>query len=55
MEGRYVPMAEARVPILDWGFLRSDATFDVIHVRRGSFFRPEDHLTASSGGWRSCA
>ena len=44
MEGRYVPVAEARVPILDWGFLRSDATYDVIHVRRGSFFRLEDHL-----------
>ena len=31
-EGRFVPMAEARVPILDWGFLRSDATYDVAHV-----------------------
>ena len=37
-------MAEARVPILDWGFLRSDATYDVAHVWRGSFFRLEDHL-----------
>ena len=44
VEGRYVPVAEARVPILDWGFLRSDATYDVIHVRRGSFFRLDDHL-----------
>jgi branched-chain amino acid aminotransferase len=24
--------------------LRSDATYDVVHVRRGSFFRLEDHL-----------
>jgi branched-chain amino acid aminotransferase len=39
-----VPVAEARVPILDWGFLRSDATYDVAHVWRGSFFRLEDHL-----------
>jgi branched-chain amino acid aminotransferase len=37
-------VAEARVPILDWGFLRSDATYDVAHVWRGSFFRLEDHL-----------
>jgi branched-chain amino acid aminotransferase len=44
VEGRYVPVAEARVPILDWGFLRSDATYDVIHVWRGSFFRLDDHL-----------
>ena len=44
VEGRFVPVAEARVPILDWGFLRSDATYDVVHVWRGSFFRIEDHL-----------
>ena len=44
VDGRLVPVAEARVPILDWGFLRSDATYDVAHVWRGSFFRLEDHL-----------
>ena len=44
VEGRFVPVREARVPILDWGFLRSDATYDVAHVWRGSFFRLEDHL-----------
>jgi branched-chain amino acid aminotransferase len=44
IDGRFVPIAEARVPILDWGFLRSDATYDVAHVWRGSFFRLEDHL-----------
>ena len=44
VNGRFVPIAEARVPILDWGFLRSDATYDVAHVWRGSFFRLEDHL-----------
>ena len=44
VEGRFVPVAEARVPILDWGFLRSDATYDVAHVWRGSVFRLEDHL-----------
>jgi branched-chain amino acid aminotransferase len=44
VDGRFLPVAEARVPILDWGFLRSDATYDVAHVWRGSFFRLEDHL-----------
>jgi branched-chain amino acid aminotransferase len=44
VDGQFVPIAEARVPILDWGFLRSDATYDVAHVWRGSFFRLEDHL-----------
>ena len=44
VDGRFVPVAQARVPILDWGFLRSDATYDVSHVWRGSFFRLDDHL-----------
>jgi branched-chain amino acid aminotransferase len=44
VDGRFVPIAEARVPILDWGFLRSDATYDVAHVWHGSFFRLDDHL-----------
>lgn len=44
VDGAYVPVEEARVPILDWGFLRSDATYDVVHVWRGSFFRLADHV-----------
>ncbi|UYN97290.1 MAG: aminotransferase class IV [Enhydrobacter sp.] len=42
--GRYMPLAEASVPLLDRGFLRSDVTYDVVHVWRGSFFRLDDHL-----------
>ena len=44
VDGRYVPIAEASVPILDWGFTRSDVTYDVVHLWKGSFFRLEDHL-----------
>ncbi len=44
VDGKYVPMAEARMPILDWGFLHSDCTYDVVHVWKGRFFRLEDHL-----------
>ncbi len=44
MEGEYVPIAEARIPVLDWGFTRSDVTYDVVHVWKGNFFRLEDHL-----------
>lgn len=44
VEGKFVPITEARVPIMDWGFLHSDATYDVAHVWRGAFFRLEDHL-----------
>ena len=39
-----VPISEAKISILDWGFLHSDATYDVVHVWRGKFFRLNDHL-----------
>lgn len=44
VEGHIVPVDDARVPILDSGFLRSDATYDVVHVWKGRFFRLDDHL-----------
>jgi len=44
VDGHFVPVGEARIPVLDWGFVRSDATYDVVHVWRGRFFRLEDHL-----------
>lgn len=44
IEDEMMPVAEARLPILDWGFLHSDATYDVAHVWQGRFFRLDDHL-----------
>jgi branched-subunit amino acid aminotransferase/4-amino-4-deoxychorismate lyase len=44
VEGEYLPIGEARLPLLDWGFTRSDVTYDVVHVWKGSFFRLDDHL-----------
>lgn len=44
IEGEYVPIAEARIPILDTGFVRSDLTYDVVGVWGGKFFRLDDHL-----------
>ena len=52
VDGEYVPIGEARLPLLDWGFTRSDVTYDVVHVWKGSFFRLEDHLDRFQ---RSCA
>lgn len=42
--GKYVPIAQAAIPITDWGFLRSDATYDVVTVWDGAFFRIDAHL-----------
>lgn len=44
MDGQYLPISEARISVLDNGFLHSDATYDVVHVWRGAFFRLDDHL-----------
>ncbi len=44
MDGQYLPIQEARISVLDYGFLHSDATYDVAHVWKGAFFRLEDHL-----------
>jgi branched-chain amino acid aminotransferase len=44
VNGAYVPLAEAAIPILDRGFVRSDATYDVVHVWKGKFFRLGDHI-----------
>ncbi len=44
IEGQFVPIAEAKIPVLDWGFLHSDATYDVVHVWKGRFFRLDAHI-----------
>ena len=44
INGEFVPPAEAKISIFDWGFLHSDATYDVAHVWQGKFFRLNDHL-----------
>lgn len=43
-DGAYVPIEDARIPMLDWGFLRSDAVQDTVSVFHGAFFRLDDHL-----------
>jgi branched-chain amino acid aminotransferase len=44
LHGEFVPIAGAKISVLDWGFTRSDAVYDVVHVFHGGFFRLEDHL-----------
>ena len=51
VRGQYVPIAEASIPMTDWGFLRSDATYDVVTVWDGAFFRLDAHLERFA---RSC-
>lgn len=44
VNGAYLPLAEATIPLTDRGFVRSDATYDVTHVWKGRFFRLDDHI-----------
>ncbi len=41
---QFVPMEDAKISVLDWGFLHSDATYDVVHVWKGRFFRLDAHI-----------
>jgi branched-chain amino acid aminotransferase len=44
IDGRFGPIEEAKISVLDLGLTRSDCTYDVVHVWQGSFFRLADHL-----------
>ena len=39
-----VSILEARIPIIDMGFLHSDVCYDVVSVWKGSFFRLTEHM-----------
>jgi branched-chain amino acid aminotransferase len=55
VRGQFVPIAQASIPITDLGFLHSDATYDVVTVWDGAFFRLDAHLerfTRSCQRWR---
>jgi branched-chain amino acid aminotransferase len=44
IDGRFMPVGEAAVPVTEWGYRRSDVTYDVVSVWDGAFFRLDDHL-----------
>ena len=50
VDGAIVPISEAKLSILDWGFLHSDATYDVAQVWDGRFFRLDEHLNRFEDG-----
>ncbi|OED44746.1 branched-chain amino acid--2-keto-4-methylthiobutyrate aminotransferase [Chromatiales bacterium (ex Bugula neritina AB1)] len=45
MKGRVMPIAEASLPVTDWGLTHSDITYDVVHAWDGRFFRLDDYLS----------
>jgi branched-chain amino acid aminotransferase len=44
IDGAFMPLKEAKLPITEWGYRRSDVTYDVVGVYFGAFFRLADHI-----------
>jgi len=44
IDGQVMPIKDAKIPVTDWGYRRSDVTYDVVGVYHGAFFRLDDHL-----------
>jgi D-alanine transaminase len=44
LNGEYLPLAEARVPVLDRGFIFGDGVYEVVPVYERRLFRFEEHL-----------
>jgi branched-chain amino acid aminotransferase len=44
LNGKRMPVAEARVPVVDEGFLRGDGVFEVLRLYQGRPFRGREHL-----------
>lgn len=49
---RFVELADACVPILDWGFNKSDVVYDGVPFADGRIFRLDDHLQRFSDSMR---
>ncbi|MFV0473886.1 MAG: aminotransferase class IV [Pikeienuella sp.] len=44
LNGDFMPIGEAAIPVAHWGYRRSDVTYDVVGVWEGNFFRLDDHV-----------
>lgn len=44
MGGRILPIADAAIPVTDWGVTHSDIAYDVVPVWQGAFFRRDDYV-----------
>ena len=44
VNGTYVDLDHAAIPMTDMGLLQADACYDVVSVSKGQFFRLDDHI-----------
>lgn len=52
LNGDYLPMADAKISVLDRGFLFGDGVYEVIPAYAGRLFRLEDHVTRLNNSLR---
>ena len=52
VDGQFVPLNEARIPLTDMGFLRCDVTYDVVAVWNRKYFRLQEHLERFETSWK---
>jgi len=52
VDGRFCPIDDASISVLDLGVTRGDCTYDVVHVWEGRFFRLDAHLDRFSENLR---
>jgi len=55
VNGLFMPVEQATIPLLDWGFTKSDATYDVVGVWENRFFRLDAHLDRFEKSMKSLA
>jgi D-alanine transaminase len=53
LNGEYVPLADAKIPVLDRGFIFGDGVYEVIPAYRRVLFRLEEHLARLEHSLRS--
>jgi branched-chain amino acid aminotransferase len=44
IDGKFMPLAELKLPVTDMGFQLSDMCYDAVHVWNGRFFRLNNHM-----------
>ncbi|HEX6339037.1 MAG TPA: aminotransferase class IV, partial [Jiangellaceae bacterium] len=44
IDGRFCPIEEAKISVIDMAVTKGDSTYDVAHVWKGRFYRLDDHL-----------
>lgn len=53
LNGQYLPLGEAKVPVMDRGFLFGDGVYEVIPAYAGKLFRLDNHLERLNNSLRS--